>query len=258
MTAARFLWAALAAAFSLIASEAHAEVRTEWIEYTQGGTKLKGYLAYDDSVKGKRPGVLMVHRRNGMDAMTLKNTEMWANLGYAVFAADIFGYGQGILPKTIPEMEAQSAIYFNDRPLMRARAQAGLDALMKNPMVDASRVALVGYCLGGTVGVDLAYAGAPLSAVVAIHGSFRDHDPAGAKNVKGRFLILHGADDKPAPISVVNEVIEQLRAARIGFQYELYSGANHGFSVPRNPAEERANTQSIAATTRFLREVFAP
>jgi dienelactone hydrolase len=197
-----------------------------------------------------------VHRRNGMDAVTLKNTEMYAGLGYVVFAADMFGYGEGVLPKDVPEMQAQTAIYNKDRALMRARAQTGLDRLASNPIVDASRIALLGYCFGGTVGVETAYAGAPLAALITIHGSFRDHAADGARNVKGRVLILHGAEDQVAPLAEVNKLIEDLRAAKVEFQYELYSGAEHGFSTPRNKAEERANAQSIATTGRFLKESF--
>jgi dienelactone hydrolase len=256
MTRVRFLAAAIATGFALMASSAQADIRTQWIEYSHGSTKLKGYLAYDDSIKGKRPGVLMVHRWDGMSAITQKNTEMYARLGYVAFAPDIFGYGQGVLPKDIKERAHHMGIYVKDRPLLRARTQAGLDVLAKSAMVNADRLGLVGYCFGGLVAVEMGYAGAPLRGMVGIHGSYQNHDPNGAKNVKGRFLILHGAEDKPAPIERVHEVIEQLRTAKVGFQYELYSGANHGFSEPKNPAEQRANVQSMAATERFLKEAF--
>jgi dienelactone hydrolase len=250
--------ATLAAALTLTAVAAQAQIRTEWIDYAQGDTKLKGYLAYDGAIQAKRPAVLLVHRRNGMDANTLATTEMYAKLGYAVFAADIFGYGQGVLPKDVPEMTKQIVIYYKDRPLMRARGQAGLEALLRHPMVDASKVALLGYCFGGTVGIELAYAGAPLAATVTIHGTFRNHVSEDAKNIKGKVLLLHGAEDTVSPLAEVNKIIEDLRKAKIGFHYELYSGAEHGFSTPSNPAEERANIQSIAATTRYLKEVFGP
>ena len=255
MTIMRYI-AVVLGALTLSTAAARAEIRTHWIEYSQGGARLKGYLAYDDSLGDRRPAMLLVHRRNGMDAVTLKNTEMYAGLGYVVFAADMFGYGEGVLPKDVPEMQAQTAIYNQDRTLMRARALAGLDTLAASPMVDASRIALLGYCFGGTVGVETAYAGAPLAALITIHGSFRNHAADGARNVKGRVLILHGAEDKVAPLAEVNKLIGDLRAARVEFQYELYSGAEHGFSTPRNKAEERANAQSIAATARFLKESF--
>lgn len=256
MTMIRSVTCMFTAAFSIVSGSAQAEIKKEWIEYSHDGTKLKAYLAYDDSISGKRPAVFLVHRRNGMDEETLKNTEMYAKLGYAVFAVDMFGFGQGVLPKTVPEMQAQTRAFDQDRALMKARAQAGLDAMTKLPQVDASKVALLGYCFGGTVGIEEAYAGAPFAATITIHGSFRDHDASAAKNVKGPVLILHGAEDPVAPLSEVDKVINALRAAKKEFQLEVYSGTAHGFSTPKDKAEERANTQSIQSTGRFLKETF--
>ena len=141
------------------------------MEYKQADTVLEGYLAYDANVTGKRPGVLLIHRRDGMTDFTRKHADMIAKLGYIVFAADIFG--KGVLPKDIPEMQAETAKYTKDRLLMRARAQAGLDTLRQNSMVDPSRIAVIGYCFGGTVAQELSHTGAPVVGTVVVHGSFR-------------------------------------------------------------------------------------
>src|SRR5262245_7032861 len=111
MTKIRIFQACLAAIFALGIAPAQAQVKGEWIDYTHGSVKLKGYLAYDGKVAGKRPAVLMIHARDGMTERTQKFAEMWARFGYAVLAADIFGYGEGILPKDVPEMQAQTEIY---------------------------------------------------------------------------------------------------------------------------------------------------
>jgi dienelactone hydrolase len=256
MTMLRMFAAGLAAAFAIGVGAAQAEMKKEWVEYSHGDTKLKAYMAYDNQQTGRRPAILMVHAREGMTPKTLSLAEVWAKLGYVSFAADIFGYGQGVLPKDVPEMQAQTAIYTNNRPLMRARTRAGFDALIKNPMVDASRVALIGYCFGGAVGVEFGSTGVPLLANVAIHGSFRDHDAGWANNAKGMFLILHGAEDQGYPLTTVDRVIQELRVAKVPFQLEVYSGTGHGFSSPKNKAEERADAQSIAMTARTLKEVF--
>src|SRR5215813_743540 len=184
MTVLRMLPAAVAVAAVFAAVPASAEMKTEWVEYSQGGMKLKAYMAYDDKITGKRPAVLVAHAREGMTPKTQQLTELWAKLGYVSFAADIFGYGQGVLPKTVDEMTAQTNIYSKDRALMRARTQAGFDTLVKNPMIDASKVALIGYCFGGAVGVEFASTGAPLVLNVSIHGSFRDQPAGWAKNAK--------------------------------------------------------------------------
>jgi dienelactone hydrolase len=165
--------------------------------------------------------VLLIHAREGMTAKTRQFAEIWAKLGYISFAADMFGYGEGVLPKDVPEMQEQTAIYTKDRALMRARARAGFDVLVSNPMVDPSRIALIGYCFGGAVGVELGSTGVPLVANVAIHGSFRDHAPGWAKNTKGMFLILHGAEDQGYPLPTVDKVIQELREAKVPFQLEV-------------------------------------
>jgi dienelactone hydrolase len=130
VAAAAFIFAAL-----FTGSVAQAEIKTQWIEYTHGDAKLKGYLAYDDILTGKRPAILMIHDRAGVQTYTQKHAETYAKLGYVTFVADFFGYGQGILPKDVPEAVAQMAIYTKDHALMKARAQAGYDTLLKQRMV---------------------------------------------------------------------------------------------------------------------------
>jgi dienelactone hydrolase len=244
------LCAVLATTFA--AAPVRAEIKTEWVDYRQGDTALRGYLAYDDASKDRRPGVLLVHRRDGMSALTLKNAEMVARLGYVVFAPDIFG----VVPQKTEDEVAQSTRFNNDRPLMRARAQAGFDILRNNPMVDTAKIAVLGYCFGGTTAVELAETGAPIVGTVTIHGSFRNFQHDAAKNIHGRMLILHGAEDPVAPLSEVNLLIQDLRDAKIGWQLELYSGTKHGFSTPKNADEERADAQSKAAMARFFKDVF--
>jgi len=238
----------------LSASAVQAEIKTQWVDYKEGDTPLRGYLAYDDSIPGKRPGVLLVHRYDGMSELTLQNAELYARQGYVVFAADI--YGRDVHLKTVPEFQAQSAIYNKDRPLMRARAQAGFEALRDNPMVDPSKIAVVGYCFGGTVAIEFAEAGAPIVGTVTIHGSFRNFTPGAAKNINGRVLILHGSEDPVAPLSEVDLLVNELRAANVAWELNLYSGTKHGFSTPKNAAEERADEESKFAASRFFKQVF--
>lgn len=233
---------------------ATAQLKTQTVDYKHGDTALEGYLAYDGNVTGKRPGVLLIHRRDGMTDFTRKHADMIAKLGYIVLAADIFG--KGVLPKEIPDMQAETAKYNKDRQLMRARAQAGLDTLRQNPMVDPSRIAVIGYCFGGTVAQELSHTGAPVVGTVVVHGSFRGFTPGAAKNIKGRVLILHGAEDPTAPLSELDVAIKELRQTQVDWQVEIYSGAHHGFTTPDNPANERANVRAWAATQKFFAEVF--
>jgi dienelactone hydrolase len=245
---------ALAAAVVLHTQSAQAAIKTQYIEYMHGNTALKGYLAYDDAITGKRPGVLLAHYRGGLQGETLEDAQMIANMGYVVFAEDIFG--KDIVPKAVPEMTALTNIYNNDRGLMRTRARSGFDVLAKHPMVDAAKIAVVGYCFGGTVAVELAETGTPALGTIAVHGSFRNFTPADAKNIKGKVLILHGAEDEVAPLDEVNKLVADLRAAKVSWELQIYSGSSHGFTNPSNAAEERADSQYKVAMERFFKELF--
>jgi len=248
---------AFAALVALAAASAQAEIKTEWIEYSHGDVKLKGYLAYDDATTGKRPAVMVIHAREGMTENTKKNVEMYAKFGYVSFAVDIFGYGQGLLPKDVPEMQAQTTLYNKDRELLKARTKAGYDVLAKHPLVDAGKIAQAGYCFGGSTAVEFGSTGVPLAATITIHGSFANHQAGWAKSLKGKMLILHGAEDTGYPPTTVAGVVDELRAAKVDFQYELYSGAAHGFSNPKSKADQRADVQSRASSGRYLKEVFS-
>jgi dienelactone hydrolase len=239
---------------ALTAASAHAAIKTQYVDYMHGSTALKGYLAYDDAVPGRRPGVLLVHYRGGLQGSTLQDAQMIAKLGYVVFAEDIFG--KDVVPKTVPEMTALTDIYNKDRGLMRTRARAGFDVLSKNAMVDPAKIAIVGYCFGGTVAVELAETGVPAVGTVAVHGSFRNFTPEAAKNIKGHVLILHGAEDEVAPLDEVNKLVADLRAAKVNWELQLYSGSSHGFTNPSNAAEERADREYKVAIHRFFKEIF--
>jgi dienelactone hydrolase len=249
-----FAFAVVALVF-LQAGFAQAAVKNQWIDYKQGDTALSGYLVYDDAVQGRRPGVLMIHDRSGFSEGTLADAEMIAKLGYVVFAEDMFG--KGFVPKTVPEMMETIAIYDKDRSLMRARALAGFGVLKAQPTVDPTKLASVGYCFGGTVGIELIETGAPLLGFISVHGAFRDFTPEAAKNIKGRVLILHGAEDPVAPVEELNALISQFRGAKVNFEVNLYSGAAHGFTKPQNPSEVRADDEYKVAMARFLKDVLA-
>src|SRR5207244_6486735 len=137
-------------AFALVASvpTAQAAIHTETVDYKQGDTALEGFLAYDDAVASRRPGILVVHQWKGLGDYEKKRAEMLAKLGYTVFAVDI--YGKGIRPQSPQEAGAQAGKFKNDRALLRDRVRAGLEVLVRDERTDPKRVAAIGYCFGGT------------------------------------------------------------------------------------------------------------
>ena len=247
----------LAAAFAFAAGPAQAEMKSQWVEYSHGDTKLKAYMAYDDKVSGKRPAVLVVHAREGMTPKTQASSPSCGRSSATCRSRPTFSAtARACCRRMSRKCTAQTTIYSDDRPLMRARTQAGYDALLKNPMVDPAKVALIGYCFGGGVGVEFGSTGAPLVANVSIHGSFRDHHAGWAKNAKGMYLILHGAEDEGFPLPVVDKVIQELRGAKVPFQLEVYSGTGHGFSTPEEQGRGARQRAVDRLDRRTLKELF--
>ncbi len=241
---------------------AHAKIVTKTIEYKQGDATLEGYLAYDDAMTGKRPGVLVVHQWLGLTDYEKHRAEQLAALGYVAFCADI--YGKGIRPKDTTEAGVEATKYKSNRALLRLRVNAGLDELRKNELVDRSRVAAIGYCFGGTTVIELARSGADIAGIVSFHGGLDSPAPADGKNIKCKVLICHGADDpftKPADLAAFED---EMRQAGVDWVLIKYGGAVHSFTQPMAGNDnstgaaynERADRRSWAAMKMFFAGIF--
>lgn len=250
------------AAWLTLAPGVSAKIVTQTVDYDQDGTPLEGYLAYDDAQTGPRPGVLVVHQWLGLTSYEKHRAEMLAQLGYVAFCADI--YGKGIRPQNITEAGVQATKYKTDRPLLRARARAGLAVLKANPLVDPARVAAIGYCFGGTTVIELARSGADLAGIVSFHGGLDSPTPADGHNIKCQVLICHGADDpfeKPADLAAFEQ---EMRDAGVDWRLIKYGGAVHSFTqpnvgeaIPGARYNARADHRSWNDMKAFFNELFA-
>jgi dienelactone hydrolase len=177
-----------------------------------------------------RPGVLVVHDWMGVGDFTRGRADELARMGYVAFAADV--YGKGIRPKNSEDASKQAAIYKGNRPLFRSRMRAAFDSLIKQSHVDPARTAAIGYCFGGTAVLELARSGAPLKGVVSIHGGLDSPTPGDAKNIKGRILALHGADDPYVPSDQVTAFEKEMREGGVDWELVKFGDAVHAFSIP--------------------------
>jgi dienelactone hydrolase len=254
----RFLASSLCLA--LFASTAGAKLVAKNIDYVHEGTKLSGYLAYDDAKSGPRPGVLVVHEWWGLNDYTRGRANQLAEMGYVAFAVDMFGNGK----TTVNPAEAKdwSSAVAGKPGMLAARSKAGLEILRQQSQTDKAHLAAIGFCFGGSTVLQLAYSGEPLDSVVTFHGGLMPPDDAQAKQIKTRILILHGAEDTFTKPETIDAVRKTLDAAKVDWYMVTYANAVHAFSNPDADSykiqgigyNEAAATRSWGEMRRFFRE----
>jgi dienelactone hydrolase len=254
-------WLGLGGAMAFIMlflTAAEAKIVTQTVEYRQDGTVMRGFLAYDDGLKGKRPGVLVVHEWWGLNDFARERAVKLAGLGYVALAADM--YGGGATTRDRDEAGRLAGALLGNTDRLRARAQAALKVLAADPRVAPKRLAAIGFCFGGTTVLELAYSGADLAGVVSFHGGLPKARPDDLRRIKAAILVLHGADDphvSPADIAAFEQAMRQAGA---DWQMVFFGGAVHGFTNPAagdNPASGVAyNPRAARRSWRCMQEFF--
>jgi dienelactone hydrolase len=264
MARIKFLSAALTAALLLaIGSAARAAIKTEAVTYKEGHAEAHSFIVYDDTVSGKRPGVLVVPEWWGLNDYPRMRAKMLAQLGYVAMAVDIYGDGK----VTADPKQAGAwadALEAGDRAELRTRIAAALARLKSDPRVDPSKTAAIGYCFGGSTVLELARSGAEVNGVVSFHGHYDTADPAKPGEVKARILACHGADDPFTSPSQIQAFEDEMRKARADWQFNVYGGAKHSFTNPDAGKyhvaalayNEEADQRSWQAMKDFFREIF--
>ena len=215
---------------SLFALPAQAAIQAKEITYHVGDAEFTGYLAYDDAIKEKRPGVLVVHEWWGHNEYARKRVRMLAELGYTAFALDM--YGTGKLADHPDTAKAFMQAVTGNAEVMKARFMAGLDILKKQNTVDVKRIAAIGYCMGGGISLNMARSGVDLDAVVVFHGGLGTSTPVKKGVIKGEVLVLIGAADPFIPAEQVEAFEEEMKAAEVHYELHAYPGVKHSFTSP--------------------------
>jgi dienelactone hydrolase len=236
------------------------------IDYTADGVTLKGYIAYNNAIKEKRPGVLVVHEWWGNNDYSRMRANMLADLGYVALAIDMYGNGQVVdNPGDAGRLSGET---MKNMEGMKARFTAALDLLKKNSRVDSSRIAAIGYCFGGGVVLNMASAGADLKGVVSFHAGLGSVLPAEKGKVKAKILVCNGAADKFNPEETIKNFKAGLDSAKAEFRFVNYPDAVHSFTNPAATEigkkfnmpvayNEKADKQSWADMQVFFKKVLS-
>ncbi len=233
------------------------------VAYKDGDQDLEGYTAYDPTLKGRRPGILIVHEWWGLNDYPKHRARQLAQLGYVAFAADI--YGKGVVADNAEAAGKLAGQYRSDRELMRRRVNAALAVLKADPRVDPSRIAAIGYCFGGTCVLELARGGGDLAGVVSFHGGLDTPHPEATQKPKSAILVCDGANDPYATPDVVTAFWQEMKRCGADWQLNMYADAVHSFTNPdagNDPSKgaaynATADKRSWADMQQFLNRVFA-
>jgi dienelactone hydrolase len=233
-------------------------INAQTIGYRDGDTELSGLLAWDDSRDHRRPGILVVHGGAGLDNHAKGRARRFAELGFVVFACDMYGNG---IAGNRERVMARIMELRSDHAALCQRARAGIDVLSAQPRVDG-RIAGVGYCFGGMTVLELARSGMELAGVISVHGSLDTSQPAQPGMVKAKILVCHGALDPHVPVTHVSAFVEEMNRAGADWQLIVYGGAMHGFTHEAGPAvpgvayHAQTDARSAVAMQSFFIELF--
>jgi dienelactone hydrolase len=237
-------------------------MKTETIDYRDGDVTLKGFLAYDERRTGKRPGILVMPEAFGLGTHAKQRAERLVELGYVAFAGD--PYGDGAEAKDLPEAMKLAGPLTQDPAKFRQRGRAALDKLASFEQVDSTRLAAIGFCMGGTFGLELARDGAPLKGVATFHAGLQTQRPAAEGQVKASILVMTGADDPFVPADQVVKFEEEMTKAKADWQVISYSGTVHSFTNvdaarignPGLAYHKLTDERSWKAMASFFEEIF--
>ncbi len=197
----------------------------ENITYAIDGQPYEGYFI---NTKPGAPLVLLIHDWDGLTDYEVKRAQMLADLGYSVFAADLFG--AGVRPTKIEDKRQHTGELYKDRQKLRKLLYGALDTA-KAQSLNIENAVVVGYCFGGAAVLEFARSGADLKGFVTFHGGLATPEGQDYSTAKGKFLILHGTADSSITIDQFAALAKELEGNNVEHEMTTYSGAPHAFTV---------------------------
>jgi dienelactone hydrolase len=210
----------------------------------------QSYEGYYISPSKQAPFVLLIHDWDGLTDYEIKRANMLAELGYAVFAADLFG--AGVRPTEVTDKRQHTGELYKNREKMRALMTGALDAAKERGAKIENTVA-AGYCFGGAAVLELARSGADLKGFVTFHGGLKTPEGQNYAKTRGEILILHGSADSSITMEQFADLANELESAGVAHEMITYGGAQHAFTVfGGNRYQEGADKKSWKRFQEFL------
>jgi dienelactone hydrolase len=237
-------------------------MKTQQLAYSNGRTNFLGYLAYDDTRAGKRPGVIVFPEAFGLGDHAREKADRLAQAGYIALAADL--HGGGFVHKDLSTVRPVVQALYANRAEWRSIATSAFDALIAQPLVDRNRIGAIGFCLGGTTCLELARTGAGVGAIATFHSGLNVGLPEDAGRIQSKVLICHGSEDPLVSKESIDAFMAEMRREQLDWQFIYLGNAVHSFTEPvadlrgspQFAYNKNAEVRGWAAMTHLFNETF--
>lgn len=233
------------------------------VVYMHGGTRMSGLVCAPPDARSL-PGIVLVHDAFGLGEEMIAIAQGLAALGFAVFAADM--WGERRTPSSDSEIGPLIGGMVKDRESWMARVSAAHEVAGEQPEIDGESIVTLGYCFGGSSALEHVRTGGKVRAAISVHGGLDliDFDWSSA-TATAHVLVCTGAEDPMATDGQRARLQRAMTDAGVDWQLHLYSGTKHAFTSaraqfslqPEVVAYHPRNAQRAwDAVTRFLCELF--
>lgn len=242
------------------------KLKGEEVSYEGGGKTLKGFVVYDESVEGPRPGVIVVHEWWGHNDYSRNRARQLAEMGYTALALDLYGDGKRADHPDDAMKFAQQVM--SDQEIAAQRFRAAMELLVQHPTTDPDRISAIGYCFGGSVVLEMARRGMDLDVVGAFHaGALQTSTEMKKGAFDGKILVANGGEDRIVTPEAIEAFKQEMDGAEVDYTFISYPGALHGFTNPQATAlgkkfdrplayDEEADQKSWAELTAMLDQAY--
>lgn len=206
-----------------------ASIKEETVTFKADGITMKGFVTWDENIKGKRPAVLVVPEWWGLNDYIKSRAKQLASLGYIAMGVDV--YGEGKTAANPVEAQALATPFYQNPQMGKSRLDAAISKIKEFSQTDIHNIAAIGYCFGGSGVLNSANLGSPLKGVVSFHGGLAGIVP-NKYILKTRILVCQGGDDKFVPPPVVEKFRHGMDSVRANYIFKTYAGATHAFTNP--------------------------
>ena len=223
--------------------EMEVNINGQEVQYSSDSTNLKGYIAFNENLNEKRPGVIIIHEWWGHNNYVRQRADMLAELGYTAIAVDM--YGEGKVAEHPDDAGKFAMSVMSNLPEAEARFNAALRLLKSHPSVDNEKIAAIGYCFGGSVALTMANSGADLDAVAAFHSGVQ-LPVMPNERLKASVLVCNGADDpfiSPESVTAFKSAMDSIGA---NYNYIAYPGVKHSFTSKEADANGKKFNMPLA------------